>query len=99
MQGIFTPKAHKKKPLNELLKDLESQLIKSFKLRLVSDVEVGIFLSGGIDSSLVTAILQKESSKPIRTYTIGFKDEMFNEADIASEIASQIGTKTLCALL
>lgn len=86
-------KSPQKKPLKELLNDLESQLIKSFKLRLVSDVEVGIFLSGGIDSSLVTALLQKESSKPIRTYTIGFKDEMFNEANIASEIASQIGTK------
>ena len=82
-----------KEQMHEILKDLESQLIKSFKLRLVSDVEVGIFLSGGVDSSLVTTLLQKESPKPIRTYTIGFKDEMFNEADIASKIASQIGTK------
>lgn len=88
----FYGKAQENKSLNEVLADLEAQLIESFKLRLVSDVEVGILLSGGIDSSLVTALLQKDSPKPIRTYTIGFKDKEFNEADIASEIASQIGT-------
>lgn len=88
----FYGKAQENKSLNEVLTNLETQLIESFKLRLVSDVEVGIFLSGGIDSTLVTALLQKDSPKPIKTYTIGFKDKEFNEADIASDIASQIGT-------
>jgi asparagine synthase (glutamine-hydrolysing) len=88
----FYGKAKENKSLNEVLNNLEKQLIESFKLRLVSDVKVGIFLSGGIDSSLVIALLQKDLPKPIRTYTIGFKDEDYNEADIASEIAAQIGT-------
>ena len=67
-------KAKENNSLNQVITDLEVQLIESFKLRLVSDVEVGIF-KWGIDSSLVTALLQKESPKPIRTYTIGFKDK------------------------
>ena len=74
-------------------KELEKILVDSFSLRMVSDVPVGTFLSGGIDSSLVTAILQKNSSKPINTFTIGFDDEKYNEAPYAKEIAKHLGTE------
>jgi len=74
-------------------KELEKILIDSFSLRMVSDVKVGIFLSGGIDSSLVTAILQKNSSKPINTFSIGFDDEKYNEAHYAKKIAKHLGTE------
>jgi asparagine synthase (glutamine-hydrolysing) len=64
----------------ELAEELERILAESFKLRLVSDVPVGLFLSGGIDSSTVCALLQKESSKPLKTFTIGFYEKDYNEA-------------------
>jgi len=72
--------------------DLENILLESFQLRMVSDVPVGTFLSGGIDSSLVTAMLQKNSKKAINTFTIGFKDEDYNEAPYAKEIANYLKT-------
>jgi len=73
-------------------KQLEEILIDSFSLRMVSDVPIGTFLSGGVDSSLVTAILQKNSDIPINTFTIGFDDEKYNEAHYAKEIAKYLGT-------
>lgn len=76
----------------EILVELESILLEAFELRMVSDVPVGTFLSGGIDSTLVTAILQKNSEKPLRTFTIGFDEEGYNEAGHAKEIASYLGT-------
>lgn len=81
-----------KRTENEIIEELESILTSSFKLRLVSDVEVGIFLSGGVDSSLVTALLQKESTGQIQTFTIGFDNKRFNEAAIATEIAKRLNT-------
>jgi len=76
----------------EILVDLKERLICSFKLRLVSDVEIGVYLSGGIDSSLVTAMLQKISDKPLRTFTMGFQNNEYNEGAIAFEVASVLGT-------
>jgi asparagine synthase (glutamine-hydrolysing) len=59
---------------------------------LVSDVPVGIFLSGGYDSSLVTALVQKNEPKPIKTFTIGFEDGNYNEAPYARAIADYLKT-------
>jgi asparagine synthase (glutamine-hydrolysing) len=78
--------------LHELLKD-------SVKIRLQSDVPVGSFLSGGIDSALVSSIASKVSGKPINTFTIGFNDPKYDESKIASEFAKIIGsnhTETIC---
>jgi asparagine synthase (glutamine-hydrolysing) len=61
--------------------------------QLVADVPVGAFLSGGIDSSLIVAKMQARSSQPIRTFTIGFADERFNEAPFAEGIAKHLGTE------
>ena len=61
--------------------------------QLVADVPVGAFLSGGIDSSLIVAKMQARSSQPIRTFTIGFADERFNEAPFAERIAKHLGTQ------
>lgn len=73
----------------EQLKELLNQ---SIKLRLRSDVPFGTFLSGGIDSSLVTAIAQKNTSKALNTFSIGFQESSHNEAEFAKEIAKNIGT-------
>jgi len=72
--------------------NLESILNASVKSRLLSDVPVGSFLSGGIDSSLITYFAQKNSINKINTFTIGFAENEFNEADYAKDIAGFIGT-------
>lgn len=76
----------------EILDELEAKLLESFKLRMVSDVEVGVFLSGGIDSSLVTALLQKDQKRKLKTFTIGFNEKEFNEAKLANLVAEELGT-------
>lgn len=73
------------------LEELEATMISAFKYRMVSDVPVGVFLSGGIDSSLVAAILQKHYGT-INTFTIGFHEKKFNEAVHAKRIATILKT-------
>jgi asparagine synthase (glutamine-hydrolysing) len=80
-----------KRSEEELAEELKSLLIESFKLRLVSDVPVGMFLSGGIDSSIVSALLSKEGIK-IKTFTIGFYEKEYNEAPFAKKIAEYLET-------
>ncbi len=75
------------------LTNLEQILDSAFNYRMVSDVPVGVFLSGGIDSSIVTALLQKNSETKIKTFTIGFNDQQYNEANRAKRIAQHIGTE------
>jgi asparagine synthase (glutamine-hydrolysing) len=84
------PKFHKTE--EELIDELERLLIDAFKYRMVSDVPVGVFLSGGVDSSIVAAILQKHHGN-IHTFTIGFEEDKYNEAAYAKEVADYLGTK------
>ncbi|WP_018630772.1 asparagine synthase (glutamine-hydrolyzing) [Niabella aurantiaca] len=70
----------------------ERILEKAFQYRMVADVPVGVFLSGGFDSTCVTALLQKNSTKKIRTFTIGTTDQKLNEAPFAKQIAAHLGT-------
>lgn len=62
------------------------------KKRMISDVPIGSFLSGGIDSSLITALAQKNSSTPIQTFCIGFNEKEYDESIYAKEIANYLGT-------
>lgn len=75
----------------ELIDELEALLIDAFKYRMVSDVPIGVFLSGGVDSSIVAAILQKHHGN-IHTFTIGFEEAKYNEATFAKEVAEHLGT-------
>ena len=77
---------------DEILEDIEAILDNAIDLRMVSDVPVGVFLSGGYDSSLVASILAKKQGKKINTFTIGFDDEKYNEAKHAKLIAEYLGT-------
>ena len=76
----------------EGLADLKISLTNSIKSQMVSDVPIGAFLSGGIDSSLITAMMQEQSGIPIQTYTIGFEDKQFDESVFAKEVADFLGT-------
>jgi asparagine synthase (glutamine-hydrolysing) len=74
------------------IEETERILKKAFQYRMVADVPVGVFLSGGFDSSCVTALLQKDSSEKIKTFTIGATDKKLDEAPYAKEIAGRLGT-------
>lgn len=77
----------------DLEAELEEVLTESFELRMVADVPVGVFLSGGIDSSIVTALLQKKQGRQLKTFTIGFHDKEYNEAKHAKAVAQHLGTE------
>jgi asparagine synthase (glutamine-hydrolysing) len=77
----------------ELLAELERTLRRAVKNEMVSDVPLGTFLSGGIDSSLVTALMQGETSQPVKTFAIGFGSSGYNEAQFAKRVAAHLGTE------
>ena len=76
----------------EALELLEQRLSQAVRGQSLADVPVGAFLSGGIDSSTVVALYQKYSSRPVRTFSMGFEQAGFNEADYAKAVAAHFGT-------
>jgi asparagine synthase (glutamine-hydrolysing) len=76
-----------------ILSNLEDLITDSVNLRMISDVPVGVFLSGGYDSTLVTALLAQNKQRKLHTFTIGFEDKKYNEAEHAKTIAKYFGTE------
>ena len=78
--------------IQDIESELEALLKKSVKQQMISDVPLGVFLSGGVDSSLIAALMQTQSSSAIKTFTIGFNEPDYNEAEHAKLIANYLGT-------
>ena len=93
----WTPESNFKMQSNDkgeeyYIDEVRKLLLSSVKYRMISDVPIGAFLSGGVDSSIITAIMAQEASSPIKTFTIGFEEQGYNEFDYASIIASRYST-------
>lgn len=78
--------------LPDAIKETERILFESFQYRMVADVPVGVFLSGGYDSTCITSLLQKNNSEKIKTFTIGITDNKMDEAPFAKRVANHLGT-------
>ncbi|MBY0357108.1 MAG: asparagine synthase (glutamine-hydrolyzing) [Candidatus Obscuribacterales bacterium] len=90
----WQPKVSKEKlSEGEAQEKLVSLLSTSTKLRLIADVPVGVFLSGGIDSSVIAALASQVSSEQIKTFSIGFSDSSFDESSHAEKVAKHLGTE------
>ena len=82
---VLSDEAEAKRQLQELVRS-------SVRYRMISDVPFGTFLSGGIDSSLVTAVAQEVSATPVKTFSIGFNSAKHNESSFAAAVAKRLGT-------
>lgn len=76
-----------------LVDQLDERLRQTMRMQMVADVPLGAFLSGGIDSSLVVALMQAQATCPVRTFTIGFQEEGYDEAPYAKAVARHLGTE------
>ena len=80
-------------PDSEIVEELSNLLTTSVANQLLADVPVGAFLSGGVDSSLVVALMQQCSTSAVKTFSIGFDNEQYNEAKFAAKVAEHLGTE------
>jgi asparagine synthase (glutamine-hydrolysing) len=78
---------------DELAEELRARLRDSVRAHLIADVPVGVLLSGGIDSAVITALAAEESSEPVHTFSVGFEERSFDELDGARAVASLYGTR------
>ncbi|PYX44212.1 MAG: asparagine synthase (glutamine-hydrolyzing) [Acidobacteria bacterium] len=76
----------------DCLEELERRLEEAVRIRLISDVPLGALLSGGVDSSIIVALMARVTSQPVKTFSIGFEAEKFNEAEYARLVAERFGT-------
>lgn len=98
IHSYWSPKIEPENGLSYQLacNDLFDRLKQAVSRRLAADVPVGIFLSGGVDSSLVCALAREVSSEPLQTFSVGFKEDRYDESSFARKIANEIGTEHRC---
>jgi asparagine synthase (glutamine-hydrolysing) len=85
--GTLTPSSEE-----ECLQEMEKRLAEAVRIRLIADVPLGALLSGGTDSSIVVALMARASSKPVKTFAIGFKNAAFNESSYAKLVSEKFRT-------
>ena len=90
----FNPEPSGRRSLDDLADELESLLCDAIRLRLIADVPLGLFLSGGVDSSLIAALTVKVAGRDLRAFTIAFPQQEFNEAPYALQVARHLGIRT-----
>lgn len=77
----------------EAIDSLHESLRKAVKTQSIADVPLGAFLSGGVDSSLIVALMQEQNNKPIKTFTVGFEESKFDESPYAKAVSKHLGTE------
>ena len=95
LRRYWTPDFNREvaRPLAEAAAELRSTLDEAVREQMVADVPLGAFLSGGVDSSIIVALMQRASSQPVRTFAIGFGDPKFDETGYAELVARTLGTE------
>src|SRR5436190_12743703 len=86
--GTYEPRSEE-----ECIEELEQRMAEAVRIRLLSDVPLGALLSGGVDSSIVVALMARFSSRPVKTFSIGFPSRDFNESEHARAVAEKFGTE------
>ena len=79
--------------MDEAVEALEERLTEAVRLQMIADVPLGAFLSGGVDSSLIVALMQSLSKRPVKTFSIGFREPKYNEAPHAAAVANHVGSE------
>jgi len=96
LRTITPETSWKRRSEGDLLDELDEVLVQSVKQRMITDVPFGAFLSGGIDSSLMVAMMGKHTNTPIKTFTIGFEEKAYDESSDAQAVAEYLGTEHHC---
>ena len=95
----YTGQTQSNESYSDAKKHLKELLLDSVSLRMISDVPVGAFLSGGYDSTLIVSLMRELTSHTVKTFTVGFNEVQYNEAQYAEAVAKQLGTEHYCQYL
>jgi len=87
------PVAWENRSDNDWVSECRERLKETVRMRLMSDVPLGMFLSGGVDSSLIAALLKRVSSAPVKSFSVGYKETEFSELHFARQVATTVGTE------
>lgn len=91
---VPTPEASREMPSDdEWIKELRTRLEETVEMRLMSDVPLGMFLSGGLDSSAIAALIRRQANGPVKTFAVGYREEAYSELGYARQVAASIGTE------